>query len=216
MTRSQAVALIQQQLGFRSDLSSEIVTNLQYAQTLLESGPTKPWFLISEDSYTDTESGESRVPVPTDFLQETDQAVLRYVPDDLTDGEVDLKKDDFDVLRKNYLDEDTGTIAEGAPESYALVGDYFRIFPTPDDAYRLRMIYYKQDTVLSSDVENGWLKWAPFLLIGKAGGMIASALRDPAAVGTFQRWEQEGRLLLASQSTDRDMANRDMQIGGPH
>ena len=216
MLRSAAVSLIQQQLGFRSDLSSEIITNLQHAQTMLEAGPTLPWFLVSEDSYIDTVDGEQRIALPSDFLQETDEAVLRYVPTTLTDGEVDLKKDFFDVLRKNYQDTTTGTTEEGSPEAYALQGSYFWIFPTPDDEYRLRMIYYKRDTTLSTDVENGWLKWVPYLLIGKAGGMIASALRDLAAVGTFQRWEQEGRLLLSSFETSRAMMNREMQMGGPH
>lgn len=216
MLRSAAVSLIQQQLGFRSDLSSEIITNLQHAQVMLEAGPTKPWFLISEDSYIDTVADEPRLALPTDFLEEVDSAVLRYVPDDLTDGEVDLRKDDYDILRKNYRDTTTGTTEAGTPEAYALQGSYFWLFPTPDDEYRIRMIYYKRDTTLSTDVENGWLKWVPYLLIGKAGGMIAAALRDPAAVGTFRAWEQEGRLLLSSQNTARDMGNQTMQMGGPH
>lgn len=216
MLRSDAVTLIQQQLGFRSDLEDAIVTNLKRAQEMLENGPTKPWFLVSEDSYIDTTATEPRLPLPTDFLQETDTAVLRYVPATLTDGEVDLKKDDFDVLRKNFFNQLTGTIKTGPPEAYALQGSYFWLFPVPDAEYRIRQVYYKRDTTLSSDVENGWLKWVPFLLIGKAGGMIASALRDAAAVGIFQKWENEGRLVLVSQETDRAMANRDMQIGGPH
>lgn len=216
MTRDEAVSIIQQQLGFRSDLSSEIVTNLKLAQTQLEAGPTKPWWLVAEDSYITTAISEQRLGVPSDFLQELDQAVLRYVPTTLTDGEVILKKEDYDVLYKDYIDDDTGTLETGEPEAYALLGEYFRLFPVPDAEYRIRMIYYKQDTVLSSNVENGWLKRIPFLLIGKAGGMLASALRDAGALGTFQRWENEGRLLLLSQSTDREFANRELQMGGPH
>lgn len=220
MTRDEAVALIQEQLGFRSDLSTNIITNLKFAQQTLEKGPTKPWFLISEDSFADLTSGEQRLALPTDFLQETDQAVLRYVPDDAETiaDEIDLVKDDYDTLRKNYevkasSDADSAT---GAPEAYALLGDYFRIFPTPDDDYRVRMIYYASDTVLSSNVENDWLKHVPLLLIGKAGKQIASALRDSVAASTFAQWENEGRLLLLSQTIEREFANRDMQIGGPH
>lgn len=216
MTRDEAVAAIQEQLGFRSDLSTNIITNMKLAQVTLEKGPTKPWFLVSEDSYIRTTNAEQRIPIPSNFLQETDQAVLRYIPDTLTDGEVDLKKDDYDVLRKNFLDTTTGTIETGAPEAYALLGNYFRIFPTPDDDYLLRQIYYKTDTVLSTNVENGWLKHVPYLLIGKAGGQIASALRDSAALSTFKSWENEGRLILLSQNVDREFSNRDMQVGGPH
>lgn len=216
MTRDEAVAIIQQQLGFRSDLSSQIITNLKLAQTSLEKGPTKPWFLVAEDSYIRTTSGEQRLPIPSDFLQETDQAVLRYVPDDLTDGEVDLKKDDYDTLRKNYLDSTTGTTQTGPPEAYALLGEYFRLFPTPDDDYLIRQIYFAEDDVLSTNIENGWLKHFPYLLIGKAGGQIASALRDSGALATFNRWENEGRVLLVSQTYDREFTNRDMQMGGAH
>lgn len=216
MTRDEAVAIIQEQLGFRSDLSTSIITNLKLAQTTLEKGPTKPWFLVSEDSYIRTEVDEPRVPIPSDFLSETDQAVLRYVPDTLTDGEVDLTKDDYDTLRKNFFDPDTGTTKSGAPEAYALLGNYFRIFPTPDDDYLLRQIYYAEDTVLSTNVENNWLKHFPYLLIGKAGKQIAGALRDSAAFGQFSQWENEGRVLLLSQTLDREFANRDMQIGGPN
>ncbi len=216
MTRDEAVAIIQEQLGFRSDLSTNIITNLKLAQTTLETGPTKPWFLIEEDSYIRTTAEEQRIPIPSDFLSETDQAVLRYIPDDLTDGEIPLTKDDYDVLMANYLDGLTGTIETGTPEAYCLMGDYFRIFPTPDDDYLIRQIYYAQDTVLSTNVTNGWLTHFPYLLIGKAGGQLAAALRDSAAVGTFQRWEAEGRLLLVSQTYDREFANRDMQIGGSH
>jgi hypothetical protein len=217
MTRDDAVAIIQEQLGFRTDLSSNIVTNLQLAQTMLEKGPTKPWWLVSEDSYIRLTVNEQRLILPSDFLQETDQAVLRYVPDDLTaSAEVDLKKDDYDQLRKAYLDTDTGTIETGAPEAYALLGEYFRIFPTPDDTYLIHQIYFKTDTVLDTDVTNGWLTHAPYLLIGKAGWQIAMALRDQSAAAAFRQMEQEGRLILASQTYDREFSNRDMQMGGPH
>ena len=218
MTRNEAVAVIQEQLGFRSDLSTNIITNLQLAQKALERGPTKPWFLVSEDSYIRTESGEDRIPLPSDFLQETDQAVLRYIPDSVTstNPEVDLDKDDYDVLRKNFLSTVTGSIQTGAPQAYALLGEYFRIFPTPDDDYLLRQIYFKTDTALDTNVENGWLKHVPYLLIGKAGGQIASAIRDSVALATFKAWENEGRLILLSQTIDREFSNRDMQVGGPH
>ena len=217
MTRDEAVALIQQQMAFRTTLATEIVTNLQAAQVLLEQEPVKPWFLIAEDSYIRTEADEERVPVPDDFLEEVDEAVLRYVPDDLTEeAEVDLVKDEYDVLRKNYADSDTGTISTGPPEAYCLLGNYFRIFPTPDDDYLIRMIYYKQDDLLTSNIENGGLKYAPFLLLGRAGQMIETPVRDPTAHAEFVRWEAQGRAVLTNKAVAREMAGRSMQVGGPH
>ncbi len=221
MTRDEAVSMIKLQLGFRSNQDANIISCLKLAQTQLELQPTKPWFLISEDSYAFTSSGEQRIAIPTDFLQEVDEAVLRYVPEDSTDPseEVDLWKDDYDALRKNYANWTNSVtgLSTGAPEAYCLLDGYFRIFPTPDATYRLRMIYYAQDDVLSTNIENQWLKYAPLLLMGKAGRMISEGpLRDKEATGVFLGWEQQASLSLAGQVVARDMSNRRLQMGGSH
>jgi len=219
MTRDEGVALIQEQLGFRTTLSSSIVTNMKLAQQTLEQGPTKPWFLITEDAYVRTTAEDERLPLPDDFIEEVDEAVLRYVPDAVSqdDPEVDLDKDEYDVLRKNYKDVNTGTTKTGAPEAYALVGNYFRIFPTPDDDYLIHMIYYGEDDTLDTNIENKWLKYCPYLLLGKAGKQISfGPLRDQAAWQVFDSWEKEGRAILISKNTARAMSNMQMQIGGPH
>lgn len=218
MTRDEAIALMQIQLGFRTDQSANLVTCLQAAQQQLELQPTKPWFLVSTDYTLTTVAETEAVALPTDFLQEIDEQVLRYIPDedddadDDTSNEVDLVKDSYDVLRANFRDN-----VFGEPEAYALVGEYFRIFPTPDDEYTLKFIYYKKDTVLSSNVENGWLKWAPYLLMGKAGQLLsAGGLRDTGATQVFMGWEQQGAIALHAQNVAREMGNRDLQVGGPH
>lgn len=211
MTRDEAVSIIQQQLGFRSDLSSEIVTNLKLAQTMLEAGPTKPWFLVTEQMSISTTADEQRLVVPSDMLTEIDSARLVYIPDDEEEASVDLKKEDYDQLSYDYREEEAGP-----PEAYALLGGYFRLFPTPDDDYTIKIIVYGQDDVLDTNIENGWLKWVPYILIGKAGAQIASALRDSVALATFREWEREGRLTLAGMDIARDMGNRVLQMGGPH
>ncbi len=219
MTRDEAVAEIQVQLAFRTTLSSNIITHLQMAQQELELAPSLPWFLISEDSYIDTTSSEQRIPVPDDFLDETDEAVLRYVPTtpSADDPEVDLLKDDYDSLRKAYMDTTTGTIQEGPPESYAILGNYFRLFPTPDDVYRLRMIYYKADDLLDTNIENNWLKYVPQLLMGRAGKKIAMGpLRDQVAYGIFDSWEKAGQASLLLRAATRELSNKNLQVGGRH
>lgn len=214
MTRDEAVAMIKLQLGFRSNQDENIVTCLKTAQVQLELQPTKPWFLVSEDSFKRVTVGEQRVPLPSDFLQEHEDGCLYYVPDD-ADGPEDhvlLYKDDYDVLKGNFANE-----ASGPPQAYCILGKYFRVFPVPDDQYVIRMTYYKQDTVLSTNVENGWLKYAPFLMMGKAGKMIAGGpLRDAEAMKVFQGWEAEGLLALSGQETARNVTNHSRQVGGPH
>lgn len=204
---------MQIQLGFRSDQSANIILHLKLAQTMLEKSPTKPWFLIAaEDTFTTT-IAQQKLTIPTDFLQEADAGVFRYVPDDADglDDEVDLVKGDYDVLRANFR-----IVAPGKPQAYALFGGYFYIFPAPDAVYTLHMIRYGQDTVLSTNIENNWLKYSPKLLMGSAGKEIAAALRDSNAMEIFNRWEAEDRILTFSSEVARDSANADMQVGGPH
>jgi hypothetical protein len=218
MTRDEGVARIKEQLGFRTTLDSSIVNQLILAQVLLEANHPLPWFLVSEDSYTVTDIGDERVSIPLDFLAETDEAVFKYVPDVVSgdNPEVDLVKDDYDTLRINYRDDSTGLTKVGPPEAYALLGNYFRIFPTPDALYTLKTIYYAKDTTLDTNVENKWLKYAPMLILGRAGKFIAGPLRDTAAMQIFGEWEQIGQTSLIRRDTDRDLANRSLQMGGPH
>jgi len=213
MLRDAAVALIQEQLGFRSDLELNIITHLQLAQLQLEKAPTKPWFLFSADVTLTTVADTESVAIPTDFISESDMCVLRYVPAD-SDGiedEVDLRKDIYAVLRKTFRE-----VESGPPQAYAVVGEFFRFFPLPDDAYSVHLIHYKKDALLTTNIENQWLEHAPKLLMGVAGKELAAALRDSAAMATFQRWENEDRLLTFSETISKEMAGFDMQVGGPH
>lgn len=211
MTRDEGVAMIQQVLGFRTDLTDTIVTNLKLAQQQLELGPTKPWFMLSEESTTVTEDGEERVEIPSDFIKEYNEEGLTYIPDDTDVKPVQLRKDDLDTLRANFLN-----VVPGPPEAYSLEGNYFRIFPEPDDAYTIRMLYYKQQTVLSTNVENNWLKYNPYLLLGTAGMQVAGSLRDANALQVFQGWLTAGLKILNGHDTDRGLSNRALQMGGPH
>lgn len=219
MTRDEGVQLIKDQLAFRQTLDVEIVRQMKFAQTTLEKMPNKPWFLVSEDSYVNTTVGEQRVPLPNDFLEETEDAVLRRVmgsPDSSITGRA-LEKDDYDVLRKNYVNEADGELLSGPPEAYALLGQYFRLFPVPDKVYLVRQIYYKKDLTLDTNVENQWLKYVPMLMLGTAGMLIAKGpIRDAIANSVFQEWVVTDTALLNVQNEARMHANRRYQIGGPH
>lgn len=211
MTRDEGVALIQEQMAFRTTLSANIVTYMKLAQKTLERGPTKPWFLISEDTFATTDVDEERLAVPTNFIQEVDQASLRYRPDDWPDSpEVELKKDEYDVLKRNFKH-----ASSGPPKAYALMGEYIRLFPTPDDAYTLRWIIYEDDTVLDANVENKWLREVPLLLLGTAGKLMVGATRDPGAKATFDEWIQVGLKVVHTHDVSREMQNMVMQMGGP-
>lgn len=208
MTRDEAVAMIKIQLGFRTDQTDNIVTALKLAQTNLEQEAVKPWFLLSERVTISTSADEPRIQLPTDFLLEHEENGLTYIPSDTSEDPVILTKDSMDQLKSIYKAE------EGEPEAYALDGMYFRIFPIPDDAYTLEMYYYGSDDVLSTNITNGWLTYAPMLLMGEAGLIIAGGLRDAAANGIFSRWRAEGRTQLYRQNEARKHTNTSPQIGG--
>lgn len=208
MTRDEAVAMMKIQLGFRTDQTDNLITALKAAQKKLERSATKPWFLLSERTTINTSDGESRLQLPTDFILEHEENGLTYIPDDSSENPVLLTKESLDQLKGIYGNE------TGAPEAYALDGQYFRIFPEPDDLYTIEMYYYQEDEVLDTNIENQWLKYIPFLLMGEAGMLISEGLRDKAATMTFDRWRKEGQIQLYRENEARKHTNTSPQIGG--
>ena len=213
MDRDSAVSRVKRNLAFKTgtSLDTDIIEALQDAQVELEKGTTLPWFLESEVSSISTVDGEERVKLPGDFIREWEDDPLWYYngdADEAADKWTPLAKDDLEELRRIYP-------GEGAPEAYQLDIKYFRIFPTPDDEYTLKMIYYKHDTVLTSNVENLWLEHFPWLLIGKAGVTIAAALRDKDAVGVFAVLEQDNYTAMVNDTEARRHASRRYIMGGP-
>jgi len=183
------------------------------AQDHYERGPTYPWFLLSEDSTIRTADGDRRVPLPTGYIAEYEEGGLYYDTEVTGADLVELSKDDFDYWNAFY-----GSSATGEPEAYSLDGLYFNIFPLPDDTYLLRTKVYLKDTDVSSisgDATNKWLTYAPNCIIGWAGQVLASGLRDNVAGAKFVSMESEGRKLLQIQNEERKVSNRSLQIGGP-
>lgn len=220
MTRDEAVAEIQFYLGKRRDSAADIVTKLELGQRHLERNwPTRPlpWFLLTERASTTMVASEERVAIPTDFIEEWEGSGMWVV--DSNGGEHLVKKFDSDDARlyeQERTDFGTLTLASSSdrlPNKYAMTGDYFRFFPTPATALTLKMIYYQtQDLPSSGSVENRWLKYAPYVLIGWAGERMAIVMR-PDVVGVFQEMKTSAIGALNIQSVERQMSNRQMAMG---
>jgi hypothetical protein len=216
MLRDDAVGIVQTMMGFRTDLAPTIVTMFQFVQTMLETGPPKPWFLLSEDSLVQTTIGDERVEVPADFLEEHNELPFRYRPIDYpTEDEVLLRKDDYSILKQNFAPSTISPGSQQIPQAYAKVGKYFRIFPLPDANYMLRLIYYAKDVVLTTNITNQWLTFVPDLMIGKAGKLVATGARDAGAWASFDEMEKAGMATLVRANTAQDVANTTPQMGGP-
>ncbi len=208
MTRDEAVTIIQQQLGFRTDLTATIITTMKLAQGQLEVGPTLPWFLLSEKSHILTTAEEERVPVPNEFIEEYEESALVYKPDDTTQEDRILGKRDLDTMLKQFSSVNDPQVTR-EPQFYAIRGIYFILFPTPDDVYRIQMTYYKKGLSLDTNIENVWLKHIPYLLIGKTGNMLPAPIKTDKMMAQFGTWENEGRLTIFGKDESRTHTGRD-------
>ncbi len=123
----------------------------------------------------------------------------------------ELPKADFDALRRKHAASD-----DAEPEAYSLDNLYFRLFPTPDAAYTLKMTYMKADTVLDTNIENKWLEFFPTLMISLGVKRIAKATRDKDAYQLAQADETVERARLRTFIIARETTNFTYQMGGAH
>ena len=79
MTRDEAVARIQEGLGFRSSLSSVIIARLKEEQRDLERGKTLPPFMLLEGQTLSLTASINFVALPATFLRRSN-LLPRYTP----------------------------------------------------------------------------------------------------------------------------------------
>lgn len=216
MNRGEAVSEIQRVLGYRSDKATEAALLLNYQQQECERQPDLPWFLREENTAMVSVAGDPRLPLPTGFLKEWQEdplAVQTLNASGLTIWKT-LAKDTPSYLRETT--QETGDLGFGFPLGYNRDAVSFILFPTPDDIYTFRMIYYKADVVLAVDAdENKWLINLPYLLIGRAGLRIAGAVRDQSASQTFGLMIQESMAKINNWNTELEEAGARRIVGGP-
>lgn len=201
MIKSAVIDLIKMRLGNRTDtdIDTRINSEMDMAQYELEQfGIFTPWFLLSETATYTTVANEARVPIPTDMLQEYEEGALFY-------NKLPLIKHDQDYLAVRYEDAEPGL-----PTAYALVGDYFVLYPVPNAAYAITMKYYQKDTVPSAvavGAENRWLKYAADWLLAKTGSAIARYIKDADAQALFAADAQTAADRLYTKHVDRAERN---------
>lgn len=201
MLRDDAVALIKQGLGFRSDLDTEIVTQMRSQQEeVLEQGSTLPWFLISTVQDLTTVADTETLAIPSDFLLEVEEAALWFFDSGQDTGS------QWRQMPKAFLDEiktdATATWSDliiGAEPAYALVNKLFYFSPVPDAANTLKFMYYAQDTQLTSNITNLWLTHAADLLMAQTGLAMAEDTENDKAAAKFQQ-----RLIIAVDRITRE------------
>jgi len=210
MLREVAIKRITDGLGFRTDLATEAALRLQEAQRDMEMGKTLPWFLIEEDAELTLTEGVATVAIEEDFIREVDWQPMRYT--DPSDPDFKPKK----VGKRTFEDaqEAYGEHSAGAPQVYVLRSLTYQVFPIPDQEYTLIHSFYKKAALLTSNIENVWLKHAPEVLIGNAGVRLAMDLRDVEAVEIFKSMGNSAWQSLFNETIAREEANRRQRVGG--
>ncbi len=216
MTRDEAVAQIKRGLTFRSGstLNSDIEFELREAQRRVESGEALspagrrvplPWFLKTYDQTLSLVADVSEVNLPDNFLAEDDGEGPYYTPADAS----------YPTYLRKWTPEGPNKTAADftAPRFYQIRKTTLKVFPTPKEAFTLYWSYYAKDTVLTSNIENEWLKEVPTLLIGLAGQEIAMDTKNSGAVEKFSALYGRAVDGLEVRNYRRDFDNRRMQMG---
>jgi len=204
MLRDAAITVLTDRLGNRDDLATKAVSEMQLAQIELEQGPNLPWFLLKKDAtLSNSDSGNyDLISIPSDFIQEFEHDVLRRYDSTATRPWIKLFKNELGTIYDEGADSDD-------PTHYAIVGDYFVLGPSvPTQSYTFRLWYFGKGTVLSSNIENSWLKHAPELLIS-ATGIKMAPLYAPEFLSVFQGMYSAALAALISTNEARLHAARD-------
>ena len=218
MIRDDVISMILTRVGQRQNdavLQAQALVELKFVQEELERGekPNLPWFLKTE--YTDaafkTSASTPSVAVHTGFLRELDEerAALFYQDATLDDQWVALKKVDYDEGKTEF-----GGTVPGRPQAYTLFGESYRFWPDPDAEYPLKALIFVTDAVLTTNVENKWLKHASKLIMGRTGEVVAGTLvRDEVAHAIFADMASRGAEALERMNTAREEAGRSREMG---
>ena len=209
-----------------------IVASAYMGRFLVGGGSFLPWFLRTEITTITTTIGEERIDLPSDFLREYEEDALYWFnpaadPSVMQNRWIPLFKNDIQYNRERWGNmwalppaspsdsQAANEWFEWGPKAYSLDGNYFRIFPIPQQVYTLKMIYYARDTPLdpNTDTENKWLKNASGVLMGEAGWQMAATARDDNRMQYFQmiRDEEVARLFVFTEGQQHE--NRTYQMG---
>lgn len=213
MNGDTALDLLMGRLGNRTsaDLRAKCLAEMvNVQQNMLERGPTLPWFLEATDDGLACVAATREVAVPGDFLREHEEGMLLI--QDSAGVWQEMEKDDYDALISYWTYDGT----TDPPLHYALVGTNFLLVPLPTAARSMVLTkYYAKDTAPSDTAStNLWLTYAPNLLIGETGMIMAGQyLQNKAAFAQFQQQATLGRQQLLTDNIAREEANTTRSMG---
>jgi hypothetical protein len=191
MTGDQAVARIQQGLGFMTRQATVILDRLKEAQKDLEKGKTLPKFLLQEDQTLTLLTGTSTVALPAGFLRVDDDNLPHYT--DVTTQTpkfINIVRSFAEALKANF-DPDSN-----APRVAVIRKSAIDFINNVSADYTLTWSYYKADAVITGNDTNLWLTNAQDWIIGEAGYRMALDLENASAAAKFAGLRTQGRAAV--------------------
>ena len=156
----------------RSDLSATIPDFISLAEAQIERTLRTRQMIVRANASFDSEYGT----VPADFLETKSLKLTSTNPIKPLEF---LTMDDMDQARSQYT-------ASGKPRFFTVVGNQFRIAPTPDSTYTAELIYFAKLTKLSNSVTSNWLlASSPDIYLYGALLQAAPYLQDDARIQTW-------------------------------
>lgn len=201
MIGNDVVSIIQEKLGFRSDLNTNILAKMNEAMRLLEKGRTLPKFLIEEDVPLTTVANQRYISLPAGFIKVDDDGHPNI---EFTDGTglIYLKQGPWPQLRQIFQSTEAGI-----PRAFTLRKTQIWFHPVPVDAYDLVWSYYKHDNDITGAAENNWLRELPYLIAGKAGLSMAQNLNSNSdIIRYFEGMAREWAIASHYETSENDTA----------
>jgi hypothetical protein len=231
MLLDQAIAEVQQIAGWRSDKATQIQAALQYAQTEREKpGLSFPWWLKKRSSLILT-IGQPAYAYPSDYIQDSEESqgnlYIYTIPGQTNSRTVFLHKRSFEEAQVRYfgpwpylystptgeVTDQTQTIGPGMPVDYVQDASGLFLYPVPDATYTLVWSYWGNDIAQALGATNGWLTYAPWVLIGDAAKKICADLQNQAGVATAQEVLSKAESNLFRSVVAREESGRRRYMG---
>lgn len=220
MTRTEAIQRINDGIGFRptgNPLEPTIIKRLQEAQRDLEHGKTLPKFLVQEDQPLVLLPDTHTIALPTGFLRDVDETGIRfYTPGKQTPRFLKrvYYKDGIQASAFVSEHDPSEPIQRRAPQFYVIRRTNIDFITVANVTYNLVWDYYKAATVLNTDDENEWLKYAPEWLIGEAGLRLARSLGNQQAQTEFEAVRTAGRASVFADDITNELSSGPLAMGG--
>lgn len=221
MIRTAAVNIIKSRLGniVGTELDPVIISNMQLVQaTVLERGAELPWFLETDSNVEGTNitttANQEYSDVPSNFLrlnEYIEYPVLR-VDSDEDSGYYAVTQMDISKAIGRYTT-DSLLDQAGKPIKYDLYGEKFYWRYIPNDAYTIRLFYFKSDQTLDMDIENQWLKYAPDLVIAETCRQTAEDEQLQKLVDKFGMDADKARRRILTETVARREAGAMRTMG---